>query len=91
MKNSKFSKICLWTVALALLLTAFVGISVQADETPEAPEIVSKNVSYEGALHLYYAIPVTENVTAANTVVNVYSSNPETLRLHLSRGLRNKR
>lgn len=78
MKNRKFSKICLWTVALALLLTAFVGISVQADETPDAPEIVSKNVSYEGALHLYYAIPVTENVTAANTVVNVYSSNPET-------------
>ena len=78
MKNRKFSKICLWTVTLALLLTAFVGISVQADETPDAPEIVSKNVSYEGALHLYYAIPVTENVTAQNTVVNVYSSNPET-------------
>lgn len=78
MKNSKFSKICLWTLALALLLTAFVGISVQADETSNAPEIVSKNVSYEGALHLYYAIPVTENVKAANTVVNVYKTNPDT-------------
>ena len=78
MKNSKFSKICLWTLTLALLLTAFVGISAQADETPEAPVIESKNVSYEGALHLYYAIPVTENVKAANTVVNVYKTNPDT-------------
>lgn len=78
MKNSKFSKICLWTLTLALLLTAFVGISAQADETPEAPIIESKNVSYEGALHLYYAIPVTENVKAANTVVNVYKTNPDT-------------
>ena len=78
MKNSKFSKICLWTLAFALLLTAFVGISAQADETPEAPVIESKNVSYEGALHLYYAIPVTENVKAANTVVNVYKTNPDT-------------
>ncbi len=78
MKNRKFSKICLWTMALAMILAAFVGIYAQAEETPKAPEIVSKNVSYEGALHLYYAIPVTENVTAANTVVNVYSANPET-------------
>ncbi len=78
MKNRKFSKICLWTVALAMLLAAFVGVTAQADEAPEAPEIVSKNISYEGALHLYYAIPVTANVTAENTVVNVYSSNPET-------------
>lgn len=78
MKNSKFSKICLWTAALALLLAAFVGISVQADETPEAPKIVSKNVSYEGTLHLYYAIPVTSTVTADNTVVNVYKTNPDT-------------
>ncbi|MBO5009230.1 MAG: hypothetical protein J6D20_00800 [Clostridia bacterium] len=78
MKNSKFSKICLWTLAFALLLTAFVGISVQADETSTAPVIESKNVSYEGALHLYYAIPVTENVKAANTVVNVYKTNPDT-------------
>ena len=78
MKNRKFSKICLWTVALAMLLAAFVGVTAQADEAPEAPEIVSKNISYEGALHLYYAIPVTDTVKADNTVVNVYSSNPET-------------
>ena len=78
MKNSKFSKIGLCAVALALLLAAFVGISVHAENTPEAPQIVSKNVSYEGALHLYYAIPVTNSVTADNTVVNVYKSNPDT-------------
>ena len=78
MKNSKFSKIGLCAVALALLLAAFVGISVHAENTPEAPQIVSKNVSYEGALHLYYAIPATNSVTADNTVVNVYKSNPDT-------------
>ncbi len=78
MKNSKFSKIGLCAVALALLLAAFVGISVHAENTPEAPQIVSKNVSYEGALHLYYAIPVTDSVTADNTVVNVYKTNPDT-------------
>jgi len=78
MKTKRFTKICLWAVALALLLTAIVGVSVYADSTTEAPEIVSKNVSYEGALHLYYAIPVSSSVTADNTVVNVYQTNPET-------------
>lgn len=78
MKNRKLSKICLLTIALAMLITAIVGISVHAEDAPEAPEIVSKNVSYEGALHLYYAIPVTEAVTADNTVVNVYKTNPDT-------------
>jgi hypothetical protein len=78
MKNRKLSKICLLTIALAMLITAIVGISVHAEDAPEAPEIVSKNVSYEGALHLYYAIPVTDAVTADNTVVNVYKTNPDT-------------
>ena len=78
MKNRKLSKICLLTLALAMLITAIVGISVYADDAPEAPEIVSKNVSYEGALHLFYAIPVTSSVTADNTVVNVYKTNPDT-------------
>ncbi len=78
MKNRKLSKICLLTIALAMLITAIVGISVHADDAPEAPKIVSKNVSYEGALHLYYAIPVTDAVTADNTVVNVYKTNPDT-------------
>ena len=78
MKNKKLSKICLLTVALALCITAIVGISVYADNTPDTPEIVSKNVSYEGALHLYYAIPATSSVTADNTVVNVYKTNPDT-------------
>ncbi|MBQ8583421.1 MAG: hypothetical protein IJ488_02280 [Clostridia bacterium] len=78
MKNRKLSKICLLTIALAMLITAIVGISVHAEDAPEAPEIVSKNVSYEGALHLYYAIPVTDAVTADNTVVKVYKTNPDT-------------
>ena len=76
MKNTKLTKICLVALSLVLVLAAAVGISVSAES--EAPVIASKNVSYEGAVHLYYAIPVTENVKASNTVVNVYSSNPET-------------
>ena len=78
MKNRKLSKICLLTIALAMLITAIVGISVNAEDAPEAPEIVSKNASYEGALHLYYAIPVTDAVTVDNTVVKVYKTNPDT-------------
>lgn len=78
MKNRKFSKIFLCTLALALMLTAFVGVFAQAEDAAATPEIVSKNVSYEGALHLYYAIPATDAITAENTVVNVYKTNPET-------------
>ena len=56
MKNRKFSKICLWTVALALLLTAFAGISAQAEEAPAAPEIVSKNIKVDGNYSLMFAV-----------------------------------
>ena len=75
MKNTKTAKILVAVLSAALILGAAFAFSASASE---APEIVSKNVSYEGALHLYYAIPATDAVTADNTVVNVYASNPDT-------------
>ena len=75
MKNTKTAKILVAVLSAALILGAAFAFSAYASE---APEIVSKNVSYEGALHLYYAIPATDTVKADNTVVNVYATNPDT-------------
>jgi hypothetical protein len=75
MKNTKTAKILVAVLSAALILGAAFAFSASASE---APEIVSKNVSYEGALHLYYAIPATDTVKADNTVVNVYATNPDT-------------
>lgn len=75
MKNTKTAKILVAVLSAALILGAAFAFSASASE---APEIVSKNVSYEGALHLYYAIPTTDTVKADNTVVNVYATNPDT-------------
>ncbi len=76
MKNSKISKILVAALSSALLLTAAFGITALADDA--TPVIVSKNISYEGALHLYYAIPKTTLVTAENTTLSIYDADPST-------------
>lgn len=77
MKNIKIFALVL---TLALLITAAVCTTVFAADEAEAPVIVSKNLSYEDNTHLYYAVKLTENVTASNTTMNIYSdaacSNP---------------
>ncbi len=70
MKNLKIFALVL---TLALLITAAVCTTVFAQEEPEAPVIASKNLSYEDNTHLYYAVKVTANVTAANTTLNIYA------------------
>ncbi len=76
MKSRKSIKLLLAVLSISLLLCSFFAFSSSAEG--EAPVIASKNVSYEGAIHLYYAIPVTENVKADNTTLKIYDSNPET-------------
>lgn len=70
MKNLKIFALVL---TMALLITAAVCTTVFAADDAEAPVIVSKNLSYEDSTHLYYAVALTDNVTAANTTLNVYS------------------
>ncbi len=79
MKNRKTTRLLLTALSSALLLTAALGFSSLADSAEtEAPVIAAKNISYEGALHIYYAIPKTDSVTAENTTLSIYDANPET-------------
>ena len=70
MKNLKIFALVL---TLALIITAAVCTTAFAADEAEAPVIVSKNLSYEDNTHLYYAVKLTDNVTAQNTTLNVYA------------------
>ncbi len=78
MKSKRTAKLLIALLSSALLLTAAFGVTslTTAAADDATPVIVSKNVSYEGALHLYYAIPKTASVTAENTTLSIYDADP---------------
>ncbi len=78
MKNANTKKLLIAALSLLILLTAAFGLSAFAADNDATPVIASKNISYEGSLHIYYAIPKTASVTAENTTLKIYDSNPET-------------
>lgn len=57
MKNTKFSKIALLVLSLALVIGSIVPFTVSAEETTETkPEIISQNVSYSTNLAVKLAV-----------------------------------
>ena len=55
MKNNKLLKIVTLVLSCLLLIGAVIGITVSADSSP-AVSIKAKNISYEGAIRILYAV-----------------------------------
>lgn len=55
MKNNRLLKIATLVLSCLLLIGAVIGISVSADDSP-AVSIKAKNISYEGAIKILYAV-----------------------------------
>ena len=55
MKNNRIVKIITLVLSCLLLIGAAIGISVSAENDP-AVSIKAKNISYEGAIKILYAI-----------------------------------
>ena len=55
MKNNRLLKIATLVLSCLLLIGAVIGISVSADDSP-AVSIKAKNISYEGAVKVLYAV-----------------------------------
>ncbi len=83
MKNSKIAKILITLLSLSLIICGVFALQASAEGEAEKPVIVSKNISTEGLIHLCYAIPATNTITAENSTLSVYTSSDcsETSRL----------
>ena len=68
---NKALKTAIATLSVLLVLVAAMCINVMAEDTPVTPEIISKNVSFDDNLHLYFAVPA-EGIDVANITLNVY-------------------
>jgi hypothetical protein len=72
MKTTKTSaKIILSAIAFALVFAATCVITFASGTAPVTPEIISKNVSFDDNLHLYYAVP-TAGIEKENITLKVY-------------------
>lgn len=72
MKTTKTSvKIILSAIAFALVFAASCVITFAASAEPVTPEIISKNVSFDDNLHLYFAVPA-EGIDVSNITLKVY-------------------
>ena len=72
MKNTKFTKIFVFVIALALLIGTAIGIAASANE---APEILGVNVKYGADLR--FMIAVDANVGTDKVItVNIYDKAP---------------
>ena len=69
--TKKTTKIFMCAMAVILAFAASCVIAFAADEAPKTPEIISKNVSFDDNLHLYYAVPA-EGIAKENITLNVY-------------------
>lgn len=58
-------------LSVILILAASMCVTVMAEDTSVTPEIVSKNVSFDDNLHMYFAVP-TEGIDVSNITLKVY-------------------
>lgn len=68
---NKTLKKAMATLSVLLILVTAMCITVMAEDVPVTPEIISKNVSFDDNLHLYFAVPA-DGIDAANITLNVY-------------------
>ena len=74
MKNTKSAKIITLVLSCLLLVSAAVGIAVSAEETPTV-EIKAKNLSYEGAIKILYAVDAQNVPEGAEVKMYFYNEN----------------
>jgi len=68
---NKTLKTAIATLLVLLVLVAAMCVTVMANETPVTPEVVSKNVSFDDNLHLYFAVPA-EGIDVSNITLSVF-------------------
>ena len=76
MKNTKFSKILVLVLTLALVIGAAFGIGTMAEGEEPAVEIVAQNVSYGGSISIMYAVKSTGLADGQYVVIEGSAFNP---------------
>ncbi len=74
MKN-KFTKVLMFTMALASILCMAIAITASANEAEIKPEIISKNMEYSDKYSIMYAV-AAESVAEGPVTINVYREYP---------------
>ena len=77
MKNVKLNKIVILALSCLLLIGAVMGISASAEETP-AVGIKYKNIAYEGAIQVLYAVEAENIPTGGKVQMYFYDSEEDT-------------
>lgn len=68
---NKKAKTIVAVLAMLILVVAATCVSAGAEQTALTPEIISKNVSFDDNLHLYFAVPA-EGIDVSNITLKVY-------------------
>ena len=68
---NKKAKTIVAVLAMLILVVAVTCVSAGAEQTTLTPEIISKNVSFDDNLHLYFAVPA-EGIDVSNITLKVY-------------------
>ena len=68
---NKALKTAIATLSVLLVLISAMCVTVMAEDTSVTPEIVSKNVSFDDNLHMYFAVPA-EGIDVSNITLKVY-------------------
>ena len=77
MKNVKLNKIVILALSCLLLIGAVMGISASAEETP-AVQIKYKNIAYEGAIQVLYAVEAENIPDGGKVQMYFYDSEEDT-------------
>ena len=77
MKNTKLTKIIILALSCLLLVGAVIGISASAEETP-AVQIKYKNIAYEGAVQVLYAVEAAGIPDGGKVQMFFYDSKEDT-------------
>ena len=77
MKNNRIVKIITLALSCLLLVGAVIGISASAEETP-AVQIKYKNIAYEGAVQVLYAVEAAGIPDGGKVQMFFYDSNEDT-------------
>ncbi len=76
MKNSKFFKITLAILTVALCLGAAFAMSVSADDTSPTPVISQMNIEYSDRFSLMYAVPASTVTEGASVTLYIHDAEP---------------
>ena len=67
----KSTKTAIVVFSLLVVLVAALCTTVMANDAPVTPRVISKNVSFDDNLHIYFAVPA-EGIDISNIKLNVY-------------------